>query len=184
MTHINEKSPSDFSKIINELRRADVKIISKKPQQLYVSLARFKGLKIPKDFTPTYRDSLIALREYRDKKVIMYLKMSRNGQKEPKENNCFHKEAKPFKRPIDFYSTNEFLESYQWRRIRYSALKNSDGRCSLCGRGSKDGVVLNVDHILPRKRYPELSLDINNLQVLCHECNHGKGNIDNTDWRR
>jgi len=46
-----------------------------------------------------------------------------------------------------------------------------------------NGAVMNVDHIRPRKLFPELALDINNLQVLCHECNHGKGNWDQTDWR-
>ena len=42
---------------------------------------------------------------------------------------------------------------------------------------------MNVDHIKPRKKYPELALDKSNLQVLCEECNHGKGNWDETDWR-
>ena len=28
------------------------------------------------------------------------------------------------------------------------------------------------------------ALEITNLQILCHECNHGKGNWDQTDWRR
>ena len=52
-----------------------------------------------------------------------------------------------------------------------------------CGRTPDDGFVMNVDHIKPRKHFPELALDINNTQVLCNICNHGKGNWDDTDWR-
>lgn len=44
-------------------------------------------------------------------------------------------------------------------------------------------MLLNVDHVKPRKFYPELALDLDNLQVLCALCNHGKGNSDATDWR-
>jgi len=43
---------------------------------------------------------------------------------------------------------------------------------------------LNVDHIRPRRYYPELALELGNLQVLCAACNQGKGNKDATDWRR
>ena len=42
---------------------------------------------------------------------------------------------------------------------------------------------MHVDHIKPRKLYPALALDVNNLQILCEVCNHGKGNWDMTDWR-
>lgn len=52
-----------------------------------------------------------------------------------------------------------------------------------CGATREDGVQIQVDHIKPRKTHPELALDINNLQVLCEVCNHGKGNWDQTDWR-
>lgn len=38
-------------------------------------------------------------------------------------------------------------------------------------------------HIQPRKTHPHLALVLSNLQVLCHDCNHGKGNWDTTDWR-
>lgn len=48
--------------------------------------------------------------------------------------------------------------------------------CQCYGASVKHGATLNVDHIKPRKFFPHLALDINNLQVLCSDCNHGKGN--------
>ena len=63
------------------------------------------------------------------------------------------------------------------------ALKKYGARCMCCGATPAGGAVMNVDHIKPRKLFPDLALDINNLQILCHDCNHGKGNWDQTDWR-
>lgn len=80
-------------------------------------------------------------------------------------------------------SGNEFLQSFEWRKLRMVALKKYGPKCQCCGASVKDGAVMNVDHIKPRKHYPELALDVDNLQILCHECNHGKGNWDMTDWR-
>jgi 5-methylcytosine-specific restriction endonuclease McrA len=80
-------------------------------------------------------------------------------------------------------TTNDFLSTYQWRRTRMVALKKYGARCQCCGAGPATGAVIHVDHIKPRKLFPHLALDVNNLQVLCHECNHGKGNWDMTDWR-
>ncbi|HEV2555455.1 MAG TPA: HNH endonuclease [Bosea sp. (in: a-proteobacteria)] len=84
---------------------------------------------------------------------------------------------------IEFIVGSAFLESYEWRKARYQALKVSSGCCCLCGRERPHSAVLNVDHIKPRRRFPELALTPSNLQVLCGECNHGKGNWDETDWR-
>lgn len=67
--------------------------------------------------------------------------------------------------------------------MRYKVIKKSNGKCCACGKSAKDGAVLHVDHIKPKSHYPELALDISNLQVLCSECNLGKGNRDSTDWR-
>ena len=81
-------------------------------------------------------------------------------------------------------TTNEFLSTYQWRKVRMEALKKYGPKCMCCGATPATGAVMNVDHIKPRKLFPSMALDINNLQVLCHECNHGKGNWDQTDWRK
>jgi hypothetical protein len=80
-------------------------------------------------------------------------------------------------------STNEFLLTYEWRKVRMVVLKKYGARCQCCGATPATGAVIHVDHIKPRKLFPHLALSINNLQVLCHECNHGKGNWDTTDWR-
>lgn len=63
------------------------------------------------------------------------------------------------------------------------ALKKHGARCQCCGASPQTGAVINVDHVKPRKLFPELALSLDNLQILCHECNHGKGNWDQTDWR-
>jgi 5-methylcytosine-specific restriction endonuclease McrA len=79
----------------------------------------------------------------------------------------------------------EFLQSYAWRRLRMVVLAKRGARCECCGASPNDGVtVINVDHIKPRKEYPYLALVESNLQILCHTCNHGKGNWDETDWRK
>lgn len=80
-------------------------------------------------------------------------------------------------------TSDAFLSTFEWRRVRMEALKKYGPRCMCCGATPATGAVMNVDHIKPRKKWPSLALDVNNLQVLCHECNHGKGNWDQTDWR-
>ena len=83
---------------------------------------------------------------------------------------------------VDVKST-AFLQTPTWKRIRYDALVAANGRCECCGASPADGVKLNVDHIKPRAKRPDLAADPWNLQVLCSECNEGKGNRDATDWR-
>jgi 5-methylcytosine-specific restriction endonuclease McrA len=80
-------------------------------------------------------------------------------------------------------TSDAFLSTFQWRKVRMEALKKYGPRCQCCGATPATGAVMNVDHIKPRKKWPSLALDVNNLQILCHDCNHGKGNWDDTDWR-
>lgn len=76
-----------------------------------------------------------------------------------------------------------FLESYAWKALRMKVLVKFGSICQCCGASAKTGEVINVDHIKPRIKFPELALDFENLQVLCSTCNRGKGNWDETDWR-
>lgn len=77
----------------------------------------------------------------------------------------------------------DFYVSREWRQIRYIALRNANGCCQCCGAKAGKGIVLHVDHIKPRSKYPELQLSIANLQVLCEDCNLGKSNLWEDDWR-
>lgn len=74
---------------------------------------------------------------------------------------------------------DEFYMSWEWKRARYEVLKKYGPKCMCCG--STDRIV--VDHIKPRAKYPDLELNLDNLQVLCNDCNMGKGRWDETDWR-
>lgn len=79
--------------------------------------------------------------------------------------------------------SSDFLQTYEWRVVRMQALKKHGARCQCCGASPANGAVMNVDHIKPRRLFPHLALEVDNLQILCGDCNHGKGNWDMTDWR-
>lgn len=76
-----------------------------------------------------------------------------------------------------------FYLTRAWRELRYKALKLYGRMCMVCGASALSGAVIHVDHIKPRSTHPHLRLDINNLQVLCEDCNIGKCNYDEIDWR-
>ena len=91
----------------------------------------------------------------------------------------------PMGKPAADYRRDEgFYKSSAWRTLRYAALKNCGGRCQCCGAPASEDSRLHVDHIIPRYKAPHLSLDIANLQVLCEDCNVGKGAWDSPDWRQ
>ena len=73
-----------------------------------------------------------------------------------------------------------FYASDRWRKLRYKALLTHGKRCACCGSGQEP---FHVDHIKPRSKYPDLQYELTNLQVLCADCNLGKGAWDQTDWR-
>lgn len=80
-----------------------------------------------------------------------------------------------------------FYRSLEWKELRYQKLREVK-YCECCGKTKKEKlesgerIRLTVDHIKPRSLYPELALDIDNLQVLCQECNVGKSNKYEDDF--
>ena len=73
-----------------------------------------------------------------------------------------------------------FYDSREWRELRFKVLVHYGRKCMLCNATNKE---LHVDHIKPVSIFPQLQLDINNLQVLCVDCNLGKSNNFFTDLR-
>ena len=78
------------------------------------------------------------------------------------------------------YKSEDFYASREWKQLRYRVLIKYGRKCMCCG--STDG-AMHVDHIKPRSKYPHLALVFGNLQVLCEDCNMGKGAWDSTDFR-
>lgn len=56
--------------------------------------------------------------------------------------------------------------------LRYEILKRDNFHCVLCGRGTEDGVKLEVDHIIPVSKGGKT--EPSNLRTLCRDCNRGK----------
>ena len=79
--------------------------------------------------------------------------------------------------------TDSFYKSREWLELRYRALQIYGRKCACCGAIPSNGVVLHVDHIKPKSKFPELRLRIDNLQILWSDCNIGKSNKDDTDFR-
>lgn len=94
---------------------------------------------------------------------------------------CSEKIADVTPRSVDeglaFYRTPE------WKRARIDALIRLGRRCGCCGASPETGAVLNVDHIKPLRFNWHLRLAQNNLQILCADCNEGKGNRLEVDFR-
>jgi len=58
-------------------------------------------------------------------------------------------------------------------RLRTDILRRDRGRCRMCGASAAEGVTLHIDHIVPVSHGGRTLSS--NLQVLCQECNLGKG---------
>lgn len=88
--------------------------------------------------------------------------------------NAFLKEGLKFAEAelleyVRFYTTND------WRTLRAKVIRRDGKVCQGCGIVIKSERDITVDHIKPRSRFPDLALEISNLQVLCRSCNSSKG---------
>lgn len=95
-----------------------------------------------------------------------------------KKQNRQEKAALKFREDIHYKPgmKSEFYSTRQWRALRWQVLVKRGAVCNMCGATREHGAVMHVDHIKPRSKFPELELVFDNLQVLCEDCNLGKGN--------
>lgn len=78
---------------------------------------------------------------------------------------------------FDYYSVG-------FRRLRSEVFLRDGENCACCGAKPGPGVSVTIDHIKPVSKFPKLAMDINNLQVLCWDCNKKKSNKHFTDYRK
>ena len=79
------------------------------------------------------------------------------------------------------HSRDVFYNTREWKLVRYEVLAHYGTECMKCGFNHPSNCV---DHIKPRKKYPELAYDFDNMQVLCSICNLIKSDRDITDYRK
>ena len=77
-----------------------------------------------------------------------------------------------------FDNKESFYSSEEWKNLRNKVFQKYPPICMRCGNKSN----LEVDHVKPRAKYPKLELDIDNLQILCGDCNLLKGVKDDSKW--
>ncbi len=66
--------------------------------------------------------------------------------------------------------------------LRKEVLKRDGYKCCICGKTEKDGIRLEIDHIIPVSKGGQST--ISNLQTLCSSCNAKKNTLDNDTYRK
>jgi hypothetical protein len=79
------------------------------------------------------------------------------------------------------FSCNQISETRAWAirerakvtpRLRFTILQRDGFKCQICNASKQDGVVLEVDHIIPISKGGKT--EESNLLTLCMPCNRGK----------
>ena len=71
---------------------------------------------------------------------------------------------------------DDFLKTEEWFKLKAATIAKHGCTCMKCKKQIKVWGHINVDHIKPRRYWPELKNDPDNLQILCGTCNKEKGN--------
>lgn len=93
------------------------------------------------------------------------------------QNNDKDTISDEMKEIIDNLDDYKHTQAGKWWQV----ISRDSWTCCSCGRSSRDGFILHVDHIVPRSKGG--CDDISNLQTLCMKCNIGKSNKDQTNLR-
>lgn len=78
-----------------------------------------------------------------------------------------------------FIKSDYFLETDLYKFLKRRIFESYANECMRCRSRER----LQIDHIMPRSRFPHLGYDIMNMQILCIRCNTRKSNTDYSDYR-
>lgn len=87
-----------------------------------------------------------------------------------------------------YYEQNKelkkLLNSKRWRTVRRLVIQRDGGFCNRCYAQLGIFVTddLQVHHIIPRSKRPDLMFDEDNLVTVCKTCNLQLGTRDKLDW--
>lgn len=78
------------------------------------------------------------------------------------------------------------IESMRWRKFRKVIIQRDNGVCQRClsMKGIFNSDKLEVHHIKPREKYPDLIFDEDNCITLCKTCNLELGVKEKLDFER
>ena len=109
--------------------------------------------------------------------------MSEEAKQKMIASKKWKKQSEEHKRKNREANSWEKWNKRQWWKIIYwkkQALKRDDYNCKKCWL--REPEIMVVDHIKPKSIFPELSIDINNLQTLCPNCHARKTIKEKKQW--
>lgn len=120
-----------------------------------------------------------------ERQATEILRSAPTKQEKRKSKKARSSKARFAPTPNDPKSPKSFYASWDWKKKRMEALLKHGHRCQSCGAAPANlrSVRLVVDHIKPIRSHWELRLELSNLQVLCDDCNMGKGHWLEADFR-
>jgi 5-methylcytosine-specific restriction protein A len=77
----------------------------------------------------------------------------------------------------DNWSKDKFYNKQTWRKLRNHHIRTNP-ICSSCHYNNAIVSAYCVDHIKPRRLWPELSLSQSNLNSLCNDCHLKKSRLE------
>ena len=65
----------------------------------------------------------------------------------------------------------KFYKSYAWKKLRAAKYRRNPN-CERCAKDGRETPTETIHHIQERLIRPDLALDMNNLESLCHSCHN------------
>lgn len=114
-------------------------------------------------------------------KVQWAKERERIAKRKTELRSIYEREPQQIFNPV-FHSEFRALGIHE--EIRAEVISRCGYRCGACSRKIRRLSTLHVDHIKPRKLFPELIYVSKNLQVLCSKCNVHKSAYHGEDWKK